>query len=50
MICDCHKIPFLGGEITKNELGGAYETYGRKEGCIQDFGGETCGKDTTCKI
>jgi hypothetical protein len=28
-------------KIEKNEMGGACSTYGGKEGCIQDFGGET---------
>jgi hypothetical protein len=28
-------------KIKKNEMGGACSTYGGKERCIQDFGGET---------
>jgi hypothetical protein len=28
-------------------MGGACSTYGGKEGCIKDFGGETLGKATT---
>jgi hypothetical protein len=28
-------------EVEKNEMGGACSTYGGKERCIQDFGGET---------
>jgi hypothetical protein len=28
-------------EIEKNEMGEACSTYGKKERCIQDFGGET---------
>jgi hypothetical protein len=30
-----------GDEIKKNEVGGACSTYGGREKCIQDFGGET---------
>jgi hypothetical protein len=26
--------------------GGACSTYGGRERCVQDFGGETCGKET----
>jgi hypothetical protein len=32
---------YSGNQIEKNEKGGACSTYGGKEGCIQDFGGET---------
>jgi hypothetical protein len=31
----------LGDQIKKNEMDGACSTYGREEGCIQLFGGET---------
>ena len=31
----------MGGEIKKNETGGACGTYGRQERCIQGFGRET---------
>jgi hypothetical protein len=30
-------------------MGGAYSTYGGGKKCIQDFGGETGGKETTWK-
>jgi hypothetical protein len=30
-----------GNQIEKNKMGGACSTYGGKESCIQDFGGET---------
>ena len=30
-------------------MGGACSTYGGEEGCIQGFGGETRGKETTWK-
>ena len=46
MICTAHP---LGDQIKKNELGGASSTYGGELRCIQDFGGEICGKETTCK-
>jgi hypothetical protein len=32
---------YSGNEIEENDMGGAYNTYGRKERCIHDFGGET---------
>jgi hypothetical protein len=32
---------YLGDQIEKNEMGGAYSTYGGHERCIQGFGGET---------
>jgi hypothetical protein len=32
---------YSGNQIDKNETGGACSTYGGKERCIQDFGGET---------
>jgi hypothetical protein len=33
----------------KNEMGGAYDTYERYEKCIQGFGGDTSGKEVTCR-
>jgi hypothetical protein len=38
-----------GDEIAKNEMDVECSTYWRKERCIQGFGGETWGKETTCK-
>ena len=38
MICT-HQI--LGDQIKKKEMDGAYNTYGDKQRCIQDLGGET---------
>jgi hypothetical protein len=32
---------YSGNQIEKNEMSGACSTYGGKERCIQDFGGET---------
>jgi hypothetical protein len=32
---------FSGNQIEKNEMGWACSTYGGKERCIRDFGGET---------
>jgi hypothetical protein len=40
---------YLGDQIKKNEVGGACSTNRLGERCIQDFGGETWGKDTTWK-
>jgi hypothetical protein len=31
-------------------MGGACGTYRRQESFMQGFGGETCGKETNCKI
>jgi len=36
-------------KMEKNEMGGACNAYGGEERCIQGFGGETCGKETTWK-
>jgi hypothetical protein len=33
----------------RDEMSGACSTYGGEERCIQGFGGETCGKETTWK-
>jgi hypothetical protein len=33
----------------ENDVGGACSTYGGDERCIQGFGGETWGKETTWK-
>ena len=38
---------FSGDKIKKNEMGETCNTYGREEGRIQGFGGETSGKETT---
>ena len=38
---------FSGDQIEKNELGGACSAYGGEERCIQGFGGETWGKEST---
>jgi hypothetical protein len=40
MTCNHHKN-YSGNQIEKNEMGGACSTYGGKERCIEDFGGET---------
>jgi hypothetical protein len=34
-------------KIEKNEMGGAYSSYGGEERCVQGSGGETWGKETT---
>ena len=48
MVCAIlHQIFY--GKIKKNEISGACSTYGGEERCIQDFGGEFRGKETTCK-
>jgi hypothetical protein len=33
--------PYAGGNIEKNEMGGACGAYGRGERCVQGSGGET---------
>ena len=40
---------YSGDQIEKNEMGGACSTYEVEERCIQVFGGETRGKETTWK-
>jgi hypothetical protein len=40
MICTDHKY-CSADQIEKNEMGGAYSAYGRKEKHIQKLGGET---------
>ena len=32
---------YSGDQIDRNEIGGAYSTYGGEERCIKGFGGET---------
>jgi len=39
------KIILCGGQIKKNDLGGAYGTYVRQERFIRGFGGEAWGKE-----
>jgi len=36
-----------GDQIKKNEMGWSCGMYGGKERCIQGFGWEICGKETT---
>jgi hypothetical protein len=40
---------YSGGQIKKNEIGVACDTYGREGKCIQSFGGETLRKETISK-
>ena len=40
---------FSDVKIKNNEMDEACSTYGREERCIQDFSGETLGKETTWK-
>jgi hypothetical protein len=40
---------YVDDQIEKNEMGGACNTYGGEERCIQGFGGKTQGKETTWK-
>jgi hypothetical protein len=39
-----------GDKIENNEMGEEYSACGREERCIQGFGGETWGKETTWEI
>jgi hypothetical protein len=39
-----------GGQIEKNEMGGAWSTYGRQERYIHGFGGETHLEDGRMKF
>ena len=40
-------FPCSGDKIVRNEMGGACSAYGEEERRIQDFGGETSGKENT---
>ena len=48
MICTAHHI-FSGDKIEKNEMGGECSAYWGKDRCIQGFGEEAGGKETTWK-
>jgi hypothetical protein len=48
MTCTSHQI-YPGNHIGKNDMGGACSTNGGEERCIQGFGGEILGKETTYK-
>ena len=37
----------VDGQIKKNEMGGAFSTFGGEKRCIHDFGGEIWGKEIT---
>jgi hypothetical protein len=39
----------LSDQVEKMKMGGACRTYGREKRCIQCFGGETSGKESTWK-
>jgi hypothetical protein len=41
VICTPHTHYCAGGEIEKNEMGGACSVYVGGERCVQGFGGET---------
>jgi len=40
---------YPGDQLKKVEMGGKCAMHGGYERCLQDFGGETWGKDTTWK-
>ena len=48
VICTPHQI-LSGNQIKKNEIGGAWGTYGIQKRCIQGFGGESRGQGGTEK-
>jgi hypothetical protein len=35
--------------VSRRKVSGTCSTFGDEERCIQGFGGETCGKETTCQ-
>jgi hypothetical protein len=39
----------LNDKVKKNEIGIAYSTYWREEGCMEGYGGETRRKESTRK-
>ena len=48
MICTFTKF-YSGDQIDKNKMVGTSSTYDGEERCIQNFSGETWGKETTWK-
>jgi hypothetical protein len=48
MIYTPHQI-YVGHQLKKNDMGGACGTYGGGERFVQDFGGDTWGKEITWK-
>ena len=42
-----HITQYRLGEQIENKTGGACSTYGGEKGCVQGFGGETRGRETT---
>jgi hypothetical protein len=48
MTCTYHQY-YSGDQIKTIEMGGTCGTYGRQERGVQDFGGETLGKEATLK-
>ena len=45
-MCTVHQN-YSGDQIKKNEKGGTCSMYDGEEKCIQSFGGEAPGKETT---
>jgi len=43
----CSHNILLGEKVEKSEMGGACSAYGGEEMCLQGFGVETWGKETT---
>jgi len=48
MICTHHPV-LWGDKMEKNKMGGACSAYGGEYTCIQGFGGESRGIETTCE-
>jgi len=42
-------VYYYSDQSKKNEMGAACSTYGGKERCIEGFGGENRGKESTWK-
>jgi hypothetical protein len=48
--CIMRSFPkYQGNEIKDDDMGGASNTYGREEKCVQNFGRETWGEETPWK-
>jgi hypothetical protein len=45
----CSPKNYPGEQIANYEMSGTCSTYGEEERCVQGFGGETGGKETTWK-
>jgi hypothetical protein len=48
-LCSALLTKYSGDDLKKNEMAGAYDTYGGERRCIRGFGEEISGKEITWK-